>query len=737
MIGEDASSAFLQLLKQLIDISNTIAEGHYRRHANDVKVPKKPKIKIGEISKKDFKKLNEKFDMDFRHLAVPKEKLPDIENALKELGGSYFVCKIDEGSNALIAVPAKQLDLANTAIKHVISDTLKDAPDSLKIHDGTEKLDEELMKITSDIMLDRDIPSFSFKSEDDRYINIVPDEFEGQYQTVLNEAREIQSRMNKIDFTNFYQTEQLEDIDYKVEKLFPDEAEKYFRAAKEKGIKADFVKDGADTIIKYSKQDEAMLKTAKAEVDRQSAEADNFMVDVTDNTVTMNIEKLLQAENESEYFFRVPNTAGQDYIKLNKSDTVKTDNDKTVCTKIDLKKDYPVFDMYGNFKSMRKGEELAASYNTKSRFVNKDTEVFRYGRGFQRIDLYDRNKNQLICLDLDKAENVRKTLSEHGLSGIESDILLRKIYEKMPDEYREKFNFSAEKTDIVYADIPNIGEYLAQAQLSEQIVGKADFCGERRTDSGFRCCVADMESGKYTVIGTMPKAKMISQLEEMGYEKLTAKQIADRILRDNPGFDSQDIENDEPRPKPMKFNTKNPQIDEFSYYKTNTGFMLVQDSRENYRCIDIDKGSEPSAVENIFKKNKLLDGISYAEMMKCMRDAGIINIVPNILKGRKEKDIEISRLTEEYAEIKCDGKSVILNKNNIDEKALSEIGISEKGINNIRKSFEKSEKMTGIKGKGKNLDELKKFAGKAYKNMQQTKDKIAEHIPKPKTGDAR
>ena len=737
MIGEDASSAFLQLLKQLIDISNTIAEGHYRRHANDVKAPKKPKIKIGEISKKDFKKLNEKFDMDFRHLAVPKEKLPDLENALKELGGSYFVCKTDEGSNALIAVPAKQLDLANTAIKHIISDTLKDAPDSLKIHDGTEKLDEELMKITSDIMLDRDIPSFSFKSEDGQYINIVPEEYEGQYQAVLKEAKEIQGQMNNIQFTNFFQTEPLEDIDYMIEKVNQEEAEKMYGAVKEYGIKADFVNDGNQVIVKYSKNDMEKIKAAKDEFERQTAEAENIKVDVTDNTVTMNIEKLLQGENESEYFFRVPNTAGQDYIKLNRPDTVKIDDGKTVSTKLDLDKEYPIFDKYGNFKSMRKGEELAASYNTKSRFANKDTEVFKYSSGFRRIDLFNSKENQLISLDIDSADNIRKTLAAHGMSKGETDILLKKIAEKIPDEYKEKFSFTAEKTEIVYADIPNIGELIAQAQLSEQLVGKFDHVGEISNTNDFKCCVADRESGKYTVIGKMPRAEMIDTLREMGYEKLTAKQIADRILRDNPGFDSQDIENDKPRSKPLKFNTKNPQIDEFSYYKTNTGFMLVQDSRDNYRCIDIDKGSEPSAVENIFKKNKLLDGISYAEMMKCMRDSGIIEIVPNILKGKKEKDIEISRLTEEYAEIKCDGKSVILNKNNIDEKALSEIGISEKGINNIRKSFEKSEKMTGRKGKGKNLDELKKFAGKAYKNIQQTKDKIAEHIPKPKTGDAR
>ena len=737
LIGEDASSAFLEILKRLMDLSNTIAEGHYRRHANDVNIPKKPKVKIGELSKKDFKKLNEKFDMNFRHLAVPTEKLHDIENALKEMGGSYFVCKIEEGNNALIAVPEKQLDLANTAIKHVISDTLKNAPESLVVHDESEKLEEDIMKITSDILIDRDIPAYSFKSEDGKYINIVPDEFEGQYSSVLNEARKISERLKNVEITNFYQTDLLENIDYKIAEIPFDEAEKLYRAAKEYGIKADFVNNGKNVLVKYSKKDAEKLEKADAEFKRQLADAEDYLVNVTDNTITMNIETLLQSENEAEYFFRVPNTAGQDYIKLNKSDAILLDDKKTVSIKLDPNKEYAVFNQDGNIKSMRKGQKLAESYNTKSKYVNKDTEVYKYGSGLGRIEFYNKRKNKLISIALDSADNVRRLLREHGIEKSEADMLLKNVYERMPEEFREKFNYTAEKTEIVYADIPNIGELIGQAQLSEKIVGKFDCVGDISRSSDYKSCVTDLESGKYTVIGTMPKAAMIARIQEMGYDKLTAKQIADKILRDNPGFDSQDIENDEPRPKQIRFDTKNPQINDFSYMKTETGVLLVQDNKESYRCIDIDNGTEPSVIENILKKNIKMDSVSYAEMMRCLRDAGIINIIPSILKTKTE-DISVSKLTDEFAEVSYKNRSVIINKDKINNNELSELGISKKGIESIKKSFEKSQELSEKKGKGKNLHELKDFAKNKFKsNKHQAKDKVSERIPIPQTGDVR
>ena len=308
----------------------------------------------------------------------------------------------------------------------------------------------------------------------------------------------------------------------------------------------------------------------------------------------------------------------------------------------------------------------------------------------------------------------------------------------MPEDFKEKFNYTAEKTEIVYADIPNIGELIAQAQLSEQIVGKYERVGEISKSSDYKCCIADSESGKYTVIGTMPKQKMINQITEMGYDRLTAKQIADRILRDNPGFDSQDIENDEPRPKLNRFDTKNAEVNEFSYFKTETGFTLVQDGKDDYRCIDIDNGTEPSVIENTFKSNIKMDSISYAEMMKCMRDAGIVSIVPNVLKSKSDDEISVSRLTGQYAEITFHGKSVMMNKDKLNVEELLSMGISKKGIENIRKSFEKSQELSEKKGKGKTLNELKDYAkNKIQTIQQQSREKKRERLPTPQTGDVR
>ena len=489
--------------------------------------------------------------------------------------------------------------------------------------------------------------------------------------------------------------------------------------------------------MKYSKDDTDRINKAKTDIEKQLADAEDYLVNVSDNSITMNIEKLLQSESETEYFFRVPNTGARDFIKLNKSECQKIDEGKTITTKLDIEKSYAVFDSEGNFKSMRKGDELAQSYNTKNRYINMNTEVIKYGTGFRRIELFNRNRNRLISLDFDSAENIRKRLISLGIGKTVSDILLKNINEKMPDEYKENFSYTAEKSEIVYADIPNIGEYLAQAQLSQELVGKAEFCGEWRFDSGFRCCVADNDIGKYTIIGTMPKAKMIEQFMEMGFEKLTAKQIADRILRDNPGFDSQDIENDEPRPKMKRFDTKNPEAEALSYFENKTGFSLVHESKDQYRYLDIDKGTPASAVEKAVKNNITKDDISAAEVMRCLRDIGAVEISSEVLKNKTDGEIHISRLTGDHAEITHNKQSTVINKNKIDENALSDIGISSKGIASIRKSFERAQELSERKGKGRGLNELKGLAHNAYNTLQEAKKNIAEHIPLSKTGDAR
>lgn len=52
MLGDDASMAFMELIKKILDILKSVSEGNRGTVKN--KVPKTPKIKTGKLSKKDF-----------------------------------------------------------------------------------------------------------------------------------------------------------------------------------------------------------------------------------------------------------------------------------------------------------------------------------------------------------------------------------------------------------------------------------------------------------------------------------------------------------------------------------------------------------------------------------------------------------------------------------------------------------------------------------------------------------
>ena len=105
------------------------------------------------------------------------------------------------------------------------------------------------------------------------------------------------------------------------------------------------------------------------------------------------------------------------------------------------------------------------------------------------------------------------------------------INKKLSEPQKAVFNYTKEKTEVVYADIPNIGEYLAQSQLSQAIVGKACMTGEVPKDSGSKCCVMDKNTNSFAVLPIMPLKEVQAALSQMGYSEMSAKEIADKIAR--------------------------------------------------------------------------------------------------------------------------------------------------------------------------------------------------------------
>ncbi len=79
MVGDDACTTFVELLKKILEIAKEIEEN---KKGKAVKRIKYPKIKFGKLSKADFRKL-QKAGSEFKYVSVPANKLSEIDLQIK------------------------------------------------------------------------------------------------------------------------------------------------------------------------------------------------------------------------------------------------------------------------------------------------------------------------------------------------------------------------------------------------------------------------------------------------------------------------------------------------------------------------------------------------------------------------------------------------------------------------------------------------------------------------------
>ena len=472
------------------------------------------------------------------------------------------------------------------------------------------------------------------------------------------------------------------------------------------------------------------IKNARKEYAKSLSESERYRIDVTDNTISMDIKNLLVPElsDENTYFLRVPNTSGKDYIRLDKSDCEVINGGKSIKTEVDMEKKYSIYDSEGNIKQTRSGEELAKSYNTRHPHATKGTKVYEYGQGRERVNLFNKEKNEIISVKLDNVEVVRNALKEHGITGKTADMLMEDINNKLSAPQKEIFNYTRENTEVVYADIPNIGGYLAKSQLSQAIVGRKCKSGEIPKDTGAKCCVLDNNNNEFAVIPVMPVKEVQAALSQMGYSEISAKEIADKIVgnyRDG-DISEPERENEIIPSEITPFETTNAELQDCGFCKTNDGIMLIRESSDEYKYMTVDKDSSLADVERaLHDKFGLVDDISAAVVMKQL-------IADDIVKTAEPKtigdDVKVSQVTSRYAEISHDGKSEMMLLDKLDTEKLFAMGISEKVIGDIQKSFDKSENemlhpdrqtLTGLKIGAKNmLDKIKAGGEKLKGNIK-------------------
>lgn len=727
MIGDDACSVCASLIQKLLEFITNMERN--RQYKKDARPPKQPKIKTGKLSKKCFNKLQQA-GMSFEYMPVPKELMPQFEAAMKKMGGTFFTGGIEDNNNIFVAIPASQRNLSALAAQHMLSKEIENKPDAFILKDGNNKISEEEMRITSDVMNAYDIPMFAFKTDDGKYMTVVPKEFEGQYVKAMEDVKQQLKEINNIDVVRFEQTSPLDNPEYSAFIVTDEEAREL---AKFDELDIKFAKTEQGTVAFCNSDISDKIAAARDEYKKSVFESEKYLIDVTDNTISMDMKNLLVPElsDENTYFLRVPNTSGRDYIRLDRSDCEIINGGKSVKTELDMKRSYSIYDSTGNIKQERSGEELAKSYNTRHPHATKGTKVYEHGQGMERINLFNKEKNEIISVKLDNAEFMRTALKEHGITGKTADILMEDINQKLSELQKEIFEFSREKTEVVYADIPNIGEYLAQSQLSQSIVGKVCMTGEIPKDCGSKCCITDRNTNSFAVLPVMLVKEVQAALSQLGYSEMSAKEIADKIVR---SYRDGDIS--EPEPEKISgeritpFETTNAELRDCGYCKTNDGIMLIRESEDAYKYMSVDRDSSLADVEKaLHDKFGLVDDISAAVVMKTL-------IADEIVKTAEPKtigdDVTVSQLTSRYAEISYNGKSEMMPLDKLDTNKLLAMGISEKVIEDIRKSFDKAEQealhpekqtLSGLISGAKNMLEKIKAGGEkaaeTIKNMGQ------------------
>lgn len=730
MIGDDACSTFVELLKRILDIVSDIEKE--KRRGEGYQKKDTPKIKVGKLSKSNFAKL-QKAGADFKFVTVPANKLAEIEETVKKMGGSYFNAEVGDNNNAVLAVPASQLDLLNMAMKHVVANELAENSENIIVKDGKDLIDSEDIGIISRVMNKYDIPVVTFKTEDDKYMNVVPKEYEGQYSKALSEAEQIKKQVGNIEVTRYEQTAPLDALGFEAYLVTQDEAKELSAAANSEKLDISFVPYGDKVAVMYNTDISDKIENARKSYRDSLQESEGFLIEVYDNVITLDMEKLNVEElnTPDSYFMRVPNTSAQDYIRIGKSEAEMINGGKTLKTELDLEKSYPVYDVSGKVKRTVSGSELTSFFNTRNRHINKDTAVYKYGTEggeLRRIDLFNAKKNELISVKMGSAEEMRIALSERGLNSKTISKLLDNVNNALTDKQKKTFSYTAEKSEIVYADIPNIGEYLAQSQLSQTVIGKAECMGEIPIDNGAKCCVLDNNTQKFAVIPVLPVHQVQSMLSQMGYSEVSAKEIAEKVAA---SYRDSDIESSayevmEYKPWAIRFDSfeqNDAELNELGYHTLRDSTVIVRDDPENYRYMQIERDTPLAEVEKALRDDfGLVDDISTALVMKQL----IFDEVVNDAHRQELSEAKICQLSSSMIEItaKESKKSLIMPISNIDTERLADIGISEKGANDIKKSFEKSISDKKCSDR-QTLSEIKHFAQEKFKEISQAvKDKV-------------
>lgn len=722
MIGEDAVNSTTAMLEKLMQIILEIirmqrdSQRYNSREAakSSKENAKQPKIKFGEMKKTEYKKMLNAGDKMHR-IEVDKNQLEGLNKIAKEIGAKYWVMST-EGNTASVIVPEKFFVQMQGALEEATKLQLTKSPQSLAVHNGTEIISAEDIDMAKAVLSYHDIPAATFKT-DGGYMNIVSSDFDGQYKAAMQEISRLKDELKNIDITVFEQTMPFEYIN-KLDTKIIEATQEMAQYIKLNVPEAELLRtESGEIAVKYPAASEAQIQNCITNYSNDIAAAQDYQAVIIDNTININRDKLLISENTSEYFTRVPNTAGQDYIKIAKDDSTLTDG-KTISAKIDYDKTYQIFDKDGNLKSELPGRDLAAKYNTKSRSANKKTDIRRYNNdSLDRIEVYNAKENKLVRIGIENADVVRKNLLDCGISPFAAEKLLADIDNSLSDDYKAVFKYNPPSIQNSFSEIKS--DMLEQYKVAEKI-SSAQLVDGFNDTLGKKCCVFDKRTNEYVLVPAQEN-RLKTALAQMGYDVLQTNVIVSEAQKSySPSgatLEREDIH-------AQSFETGNAEVSAYKFCNDEHGIILIKqeitDTDVSIKYADINKDTTRPEIEKALKSEfHMQDAASIAELLNCMEKEQLISkAVSTITKD----GFEISQVSSDYLKISKDSSTLMLDKNKVDIKQLSNaFGITEKQAEKLSNSLSKSLKAADRKEKSQTLNELKKAAKTAYENINAEK----------------
>ncbi len=730
MIGEDAVNSTTAMLEKLMQIILEIirmqrdSQRYNSREAakSSKENAKQPKIKFGEMKKTEYKKMLNAGDKMHR-IEVDKNQLEGLNKIAKEIGAKYWIMST-EGNTASVIVPEKFFVQMQGALEEATKLQLTKSPQSLAVHNGAEIISAEDIDMAKAVLSYHDIPTATFKT-DGGYMNIVSSDFDGQYKAAMQEISRLKDELKNIDITVFEQTMPFEYIN-KLDTKIIEATQEMAQYIKLNVPEAELLRtESGEIAVKYPAASEAQIQNCITNYSNDIAAAQDYQAVIIDNTININRDKLLISENTSEYFTRVPNTAGQDYIKIAKDDSALTDG-KTISAKIDYDKTYQIFDKDGNLKSELSGRDLAAKYNTKSRSANKKTDIRRYNNdSLDRIEVYNAKENKLVRIGIENADVVRKNLLDCGISPFAAEKLLADIDNSLSDDYKSVFKYNPPSIQNSFSEIKS--DMLEQYKVAEKI-SSAQLVDGFNDTLGKKCCVFDKRINEYVLVPAQEN-RLKTALAQMGYDVLQTNVIVSEAQKSySPSgatLEREDIH-------AQSFETGNAEVSAYKFCNDEHGIILIKqeitDTDVSIKYADINKDTTRPEIEKALKSEfHMQDAASIAELLNCMEKEQLISkAVSTITKD----GFEISQVSSDYLKISKDSSTLMLDKNKVEIKQLSNaFGITEKQADKLSNSLSKSLKAADRKEKSQTLNDIKNAAKKAY---EQLSDKKAQPSPEKK-----